>query len=129
MSFTPVEAEQIHAGTMSALVAITDTKSSGVLAFWKEGKAGQRVLGALPEPLRTAVLGSDKEPEGYEPPAEPSMEAELQLAVDVVAAREPQLLETYKGAVLEAVVAAADAAKGISAEEQQVIDRVKAVLG
>ena len=128
MTYTPIEAEQIHYGTMSALAAISETRSSGLFGMWKEGKAGGAFLKRLPEPLRSAVIGTDAEPEGFEPPATQTLEGDLGMAVGVVAARTPELVDTYKRGVIEAVEAAAAAAKGISPEEQQVIDQVKAIL-
>ena len=60
---------------------------------------------------------------------EQSTTAALQQAVAALEAKSPADLPAYRQLVLEVAEAVAEAAKGVSAEENQALDSIRAALG
>jgi tellurite resistance protein len=55
--------------------------------------------------------------------------AALQQAVAVLEAKSPEDLPAYRQLVVEVAQSVAEAAKGVSSEENQALDRIRAALG
>lgn len=127
--FTQVEAFTINNGVMNVLGEVSDADQEGLLAMFKEGRAGTKALRDLPEPLRSVVLDQDIiEPDGYVHPAGEDMEGYVAAAIAVIDARTPQLRAEFARVLQAAARAVAEAAKGVSASEQAVLDRLAAAL-
>jgi hypothetical protein len=60
---------------------------------------------------------------------ERSTVATIEQAVTVLQAKSPEDLPAYRQLVLEVAESVAEAAKGVSAEETQALDRIRAALG
>ena len=81
--------------------------------------------------IRDLATGHDK-PFGMtasQQEIEQSTEATLKQAVSILEAKAPEELDAYKQLVLDVAQSVAEAAKGVSDQENQALDRIRAALG
>jgi len=81
--------------------------------------------------IRDLAAGHDK-PFGMtasQQEIEQSTEATLKQAVSILEAKSPEDLDAYKQLVLDVAQSVAEAAKGVSDQENQAIDHIRAALG
>ena len=81
--------------------------------------------------IRDLAAGHDK-PFGMtasQQEIEQSTEATLKQAVSILEAKSPEDLDAYKQLVLDLAQSVAEAAKGVSDQENQAIDHIRAALG
>lgn len=126
--FNENETEAIRGGVMGA-VALVSQAEPGFLATFKESMAASKVLQNAPEDFRRLMTGGIVMPPqaGSKEEMTSKLLANLGTAVQT-ASKDPATLQALKDYVNAAVQGVAQAAKGVSAEESAVIDRVTQVL-
>ena len=133
--FTDAEWTALQSGVVGAgyLVALVDR---GFFDTFKEANA-------LAQHLRTAHEGSDNPlireiAAGHDRPfgvtaspqeIEQSTVSALHAGLAALEAKAPEDVAAYKSLVLDVAQSVAEAAKGVSAQENQALDRIRAALG
>ncbi len=126
--YTEQEQEQVRRAVLNA-IAYVSKADPGFFAAFSESAAGARALAAAPEGLRTLLTGGFILPEAQSPEEfDASVVPDLQAAVSVVAAKDPADAQALKDVVLAAAQQVAEASKGVSPEEQQAVEKIRAAL-
>ncbi|MBB1500643.1 hypothetical protein H5397_04225 [Propioniciclava sp. MC1683] len=126
--YTEQEQEQVRRAVLNA-IAYVSKADPGFFAAFSESAAGARALAAAPEGLLTLLTGGFILPEAQSPEEfDASVVPDLQAAVGVVAAKDPADAQALKDVVLAAAQQVAEASKGVSPEEQQAVEKIRAAL-
>ena len=126
--YTEQEQEQVRRAVLNA-IAYVSKADPGFFAAFSESAAGARALAAAPEGLRALLTGGFILPEAQSPEEfDASVVPDLQAAVGVVAAKDPADAQALKDVVLAAAQQVAEASKGVSPEEQQAVEKIRAAL-
>lgn len=127
-NFTNVEKEVIRAGIMVPMAMVSEAEEAGFLGSFKESTAGVNFLKNIDEPFRSILAEDSVTPEAYEEPEADTATAYVHAAVRVLQTKHPELVRPYEVAVLAGCTKIAEAAKGVSATEQALLDEVKEAL-
>ncbi|KRE40387.1 hypothetical protein ASG74_15600 [Knoellia sp. Soil729] len=102
----------------------------GFLSSFKESLAGSKALASAPKEITEILRGGGfpSPPKGDAAAQEAEVLSALTQAVAVLDAKADGSAQAFKGVVLEATQAVADASDGVSAQEQAVLDKVRAAL-
>lgn len=127
--FTDAEKDTIRGGVMGAL-ALVSQADPGFFDVFKESKAAAESLKEAPEDIRGLVTG------GLQlPPQAPSKE-ELRTKVLTrlseamqVASKDPGTASSLRQFVLSACQHVAEASKGVSPEEQGIVNEIASAMG
>ena len=126
--YTEQEQEQVRRAVLNALAYVSKA-DPGFFAAFSESAAGARALAAAPENVRSLLTGGFILPEPQSPEEfDASVVPDLQAAVGVVAAKDPADAQALKDVVLAAAQQVAEASKGVSPEEQQAVEKIRAAL-
>lgn len=123
--FTDQEKDSIRRAVLGALAYVSKA-DPGFFATFSESAAGAKALAAAPGELRDLLAGGLIMPEASSPQDfDASVVPNLQAAVHLVAAKDPAWADALKQVVLTAVQQVAEASKGVTAEEQSAVDRIR----
>lgn len=128
-TYTDAERDTVRNAAFGA-IALVSKADPGFLSSFKESLAGSKALASGPKEI-TDVLragGFPTPPTGDPATQEQAVLSGLTEAKRLLAAKGDGSAEAFSGVILEAAQAVADASDGVSAEEQAVIDRVRAAL-
>ncbi len=127
--FTQEERDIVRASAFGA-IALVSRCEPGFIAMFQESVAGSRSIASAPTEIRELIVRG-----GLVPPAtgsagevETSVLVALGQAVRILQAKPPELLADFRAVVLAACDAVAGAARGVSAEETEMIGRVRDAL-
>lgn len=127
--YTDAERDTVRNAAFGA-IALVSKADPGFFSSFKESLAGSRALAQGPKEI-TEILragGLPTPPKGDPAAQEQAVLAGLAQAVGVLDAKADGSAEAFKGLLLEATQAVADASDGVSAEEQAVLDKVRTAL-
>ncbi|MFW5473471.1 hypothetical protein ACOCJ5_09185 [Knoellia sp. CPCC 206450] len=127
--FTDSERDTVRDAAFGA-IALVSRADPGFLSSFKESLAGSKALASGPKEITEILRGGGlpSPPTGDPAAREQAVMAGLSRARDILAAKGDGSAEAFKGVILEAAQAVADASDGVSPEEQAVIDKVRAAL-
>lgn len=127
--YTDAERDTVRNAAFGA-IALVSKADPGFFSSFKESLAGSKALAKAPKEITELLRGGGlpTPPKGDAAAQEQAVLSGLTAAVDVLNAKADGSAEAFKGVILEATQAVADASDGVSAEEQAVIDKVKAAL-
>jgi hypothetical protein len=133
--FTDAEWTALQSGAVGAgyLVALVDR---GFFDTFKEANALAQHLRSAHErsdnPLVREIAAGHDRPFGVTASpqeVEQSTVSALQASVAALEAKAPEDLEAYRALVLDVAQSVAEAAKGVSTQENQALDRIRTALG
>ncbi|KGN37878.1 hypothetical protein [Knoellia subterranea] len=128
--YTDAERDTIRTAAFGA-IALVSKADPGFFSSFKESLAGSKALASGPKEI-TEILrsgGFPTPPTGDAAAQEQAVTSGLTQAVSILNAKADGSAEAFKGVILEAAQAVADASDGVAPEEQAVLDKVKAALG
>lgn len=127
--YTDEERDTVRNAAFGA-IALVSKADPGFFSSFKESLAGSKALASAPkeitELLRSGGLPSP--PKGDAAAQEYAVLSGLTQAVSILEGKADGSAEAFKGVILEAVHKVAEASDGVNAEEQVVLDKVKAAL-
>lgn len=127
-TLTQEERDIARAAAFGAM-ALVSQADPGFLAMFKESMAGSKALAAAPPQIRELLQGGFiTPPHGSADQVQSSVMEQLGQAVRILQGKSPELLDGFRGVVLAACDAVADASKGVAPEEAAMIDQVKGAL-
>ena len=127
--YTDAERDTVRNAAFGA-IALVSKADPGFLSSFKESLAGSKALAAAPKEITEILRGGGfpKPPTGDSAAQEQAVLAGLSQAVGVLDAKADGSAQAFKGVILEATQAVADASDGVSPEEQAVLDKVRSAL-
>lgn len=128
--YTDAERDTVRNAAFGA-IALVSRADPGFLSSFKESLAGSKALASAPKEITEILRGGGlpTPPKGDAAAQEQEVLAGLAQARTILTSRADGSAEAFRGVILEATQAVADASDGVSAEEQAVIDKVRAALG
>lgn len=127
--FTDEECVAIRAGLVEVLAVVSQADKPGLIGWLKEERATRKSLKGLPEPLLSIVTSTDLDDSTYEHPACGTAVGYLEPALAMVEAKAPELVDPFKVAVLKSTQAVAEATRGVSLDEQQILVEIRTFFG
>ncbi|MCE1178167.1 MAG: hypothetical protein LWW86_03945 [Micrococcales bacterium] len=128
--YTDQERDTIRTAAYGAM-ALVSKADPGFFAMFKESMAGSKALAAAPPQIQSLLKegGMPQPPQGKSAEeVETSVLGNLTQAMTILKGKDPEQVEGFKNVILAACQAVADASKGVSPEEQAMIERVKGAL-
>ena len=127
--YTDTERDTIRNAAFGA-IALVSRADPGFLSSFKESLAGSKALSSAPREITDVLRGGGlpSPPKGDAAAQEQEVLTGLEQAKTILTARADGSAEAFRGVILEATQAVADASDGVSAEEQAMIDKVRAAL-
>lgn len=124
---TDQDKDVIRRGAFGA-IALVSKADPGFFATFKESMAGSKALAAAPEHIRDLLKGGM-----IAPPKGSPEQIEAAILQDLAAAKnalgsDPAAQQGYVGVIEAAIQQVAEASKGVSPEEQAMIDKIRAAL-
>ena len=128
--YTDAERDTIRNAAFGA-IALVSKADPGFFSSFKESLAGSKALASGPKEITEILRGGGlpSPPTGDAASQEQSVVSGLTQAVGILDSKADGSSAAFKGVILEATQAVADASDGVSAEEQAVLDKVRAALG
>jgi len=128
--YTDAERDTIRNAAFGA-IALVSKADPGFFSSFKESLAGSKALASGPKEITEILRGGGlpSPPTGDAASQEQSVVSGLTQAVGILDGKADGSSAAFKGVILEATRAVADASDGVSAEEQAVLDKVRAALG
>lgn len=129
MSTLTAEQSDLVRGAVFGAMALVSKADPGFFAMFRESLAGARALAAAPPEIRELLgTGFVAPPSGAAQDREGAVVAQLQQARDMLAVTAPELLDGFRGVVLSACQATAQADDGVSDSERATIATIENVL-
>ncbi|XVX19949.1 hypothetical protein ACQP1U_16915 [Actinomycetota bacterium] len=128
--YTDQERDTIRTAAYGAM-ALVSKADPGFFAMFKESMAGSKALAAAPPQIQSLLKegGMPQPPQGKSAEeVETAVLGNLSQAMTILKGKDPEQVEGFKNVILAACQAVADASKGVSPEEQAMIERVKGAL-
>ncbi len=127
--YTDAERDTVRNAAFGA-IALVSKADPGFFSSFKESLAGSKALASAPKEITEILRGGGfpKPPTGDPAAQESAVLTGLTQAVGVLDAKADGSAEAFKGVILEAAKAVAAASDGVSAEEQEVLDKVRTAL-
>ncbi|MEO7269267.1 MAG: hypothetical protein ABIW49_08695 [Knoellia sp.] len=127
--YTDAERDTVRNAAFGA-IALVSKADPGFFSSFKESLAGSRALASAPKEITELLRsgGLPKPPTGDAAAQEQAVLSGLKQAVGLLNAKADGSAEAFRGVILEAAQAVADASDGVSPEEQAVLGKVKAAL-
>lgn len=127
--YTDAERDTVRNAAFGA-IALVSKADPGFFSSFKESLAGSKALASGPKEITEILKGGGlpKPPTGDAAAQEAAVLSGLTAAVGVLNAKADGSAEAFKGVILEATQKVAEASDGVNAEEQAVLDKVKAAL-
>lgn len=126
--YTDQDKDTVRKGVFGAL-AYVSAADPGFFAAFSESAAGAHVLSRAPQEVQQLLAGGlvlpdAHDPRGFTASAVPNLQAALQL----VRAKNPQAAQSLREVVLTACQEVANASKGVSPAEQEAVAQVQQAL-
>jgi len=122
MSVLTAEQSDLVRGAAFGAMALVSKADPGFFAMFKESMAGAKALAAAPSEIRELLGGGFvAPPSGAAQDLEGAVVSQLQQARDMLAVTAPELLDGFRGVVLAACQATAQADDGVSDSERATI--------
>ncbi len=129
MSVLTAEQSDLVRGAAFGAMALVSKADPGFFAMFKESMAGAKALAAAPSEIRELLGGGFvAPPSGAAQDLEGAVVSQLQQARDMLAVTAPELLDGFRGVVLAACQATAQADDGVSDSERATIATIENVL-
>ena len=127
--YTDAERDTVRNAAFGA-IALVSKADPGFFSSFMESLAGSKALAKGPKEITEILRGGGfpTPPKGDAAAQEQAVVTGLAHAVDVLETKADGSAEAFKGVLLEATQAVADASDGVSAEERDVLDKVRAAL-
>lgn len=127
--FTDQEAGVIRSAAMRAAAAVA-AADPGFLDTFKESFAASKAVKAAPAAIQRLVAGGGlpEMPKGGKEEVQARTMELVRQAVGILQTKAPQLVDGFRQVVLQSARDVAEAAKGTSATESQVIDELQGAL-
>lgn len=128
--YTDEERDTVRNAAFGA-IALVSKADPGFFSSFKESLAGSKALASGPKEITEILRGGGfpTPPSGDAAAQEQAVVSGLTQAMGILGAKADGSAEAFKGVILEATRAVADASDGVSPEEQAVLDKVTAALG
>ena len=126
---TDAERDTVRNAAFGA-IALVSKADPGFFSSFKESLAGSKALASAPKEITEILRGGGfpTPPAGDPAAQEAAVMSGLSQAVAVLDAKADGSAEAFKGVILEATQAVAEASDGVSPEEQAVLDKVRTAL-
>ncbi len=129
MSALDAEQSDLVRGAAFGAMALVSKADPGFFAMFKESLAGAKALAAASPEIRELLGGGFvAPPSGAAQDLEGAVVSQLQQARDMLAVTAPELLDGFRGVVLAACQATAQADAGVSDSERATIATIENVL-
>lgn len=127
--YTDAERDTVRNAAFGA-IALVSKADPGFFSSFKESLAGSKALASGPKEITEILRGGGlpTPPKGDPAEQEQAVMSGLTQAVGILDAKADGSAQAFKGVILEAAQAVADASDGVSPEEQAVLDKVRAAL-
>ncbi|WP_122263386.1 hypothetical protein [Ornithinimicrobium cerasi] len=127
--FTDDEHELIRRSAFGA-IALVSRSDPGFFSMFKESMAGSKALQEAPEGVKALLSegGFPTPPAGSPEEVEETLLADLGQTMRVLRAKAPTQAQAYRDVILAASDRVAAASDGVAAEEQQMIEKIRAAL-
>lgn len=111
-------------------VGLVSSEAGGLFAKAKEGIAGLKTVGKEADWLMQAVQGADVASEIADDSdvVQPKVLAAIPRALQIIRSKDPDRVQNFKTAVVDAMQSAAEASKGINDREAAVMSTIKDAL-
>ena len=127
-NLTPEQTDLVRGAAFGAM-AVVSKADPGFFAMFKESMAGAKALATAPPEIRELLgTGFVAPPTGAGQDLEGAVVSQLQQARDMLAVTAPELLDGFRGVVLAACQATAEADNGVSDAERATIAAIENVL-
>lgn len=128
--YTDEEKATLRNAAFGAMMLVS-AADPGFFAMFKESMAGAKALASAPPELRDLLKGGGMPsvPKGDRAQVEADVLQQVQQAVQILQAKAPQDLESYRAVVVAACDHVAEASEGVAASETAAIAKVKAAIG
>jgi hypothetical protein len=128
--YTDEEKATLRNAAFGAMMLVS-AADPGFFAMFKESMAGAKALAAAPPELQALFKGGGMPsvPKGGGAEVETNVLGQLQQATQILQAKAPQDLQSYRDVIAAACDQVASASKGVAESETAVIGRIKAAVG